>query len=59
MQRSAASDYKPNRIERKSRVTQMVGTLQTASLQPSRSPWALRRKRKIWRTRRIKAARSS
>src|SRR2546423_10187908 len=37
----------------------MVRTLQTASLQLSRTPWTLRRKRKIWRAKRIKAAHSS
>src|SRR5258708_29076345 len=37
----------------------MVRTRQTASLQLSRTPWTRRRKRKIWRAKRIKAARSS
>src|ERR1700674_5810255 len=37
----------------------MVRTRQAASVQLSRTPWTLRRKRKIWRARRIKAARSS
>src|ERR1700694_4213747 len=37
----------------------MVRTRQTASLQLSRTPWTLRRKRKIWRAKPIKAARSS
>src|SRR6266404_9667240 len=37
----------------------MVRTRQTASLQLSQTPWTLRRKRKIWRAKRIKAAPSS
>src|SRR4030095_15423798 len=37
----------------------MVRTRQTASRQLSRTPWTLRRKRKIWRVKRTKAARSS
>src|SRR5437763_17155634 len=37
----------------------MVRTRQTASLQSSRTPWTRKRKRKIWRAKRIKAARSS
>src|SRR5438132_10200012 len=37
----------------------MVRTRQTVSLQLSRTPWTLRRKRKIWHAKRIKAARSS
>src|SRR6202047_5339778 len=37
----------------------MVRTRQTASLQLSRTPWTRRRKRKIWRAKRIKAARSA
>src|SRR6266567_7265127 len=37
----------------------MSRTRQAASLQLSRTPWTLRRKRKIWRAKRIKAAPSS
>src|SRR5579862_712078 len=37
----------------------MVRTRQTASLQLSRTPWTLRRKRRIWPAKPIKAARSS
>src|SRR5580704_1212490 len=37
----------------------MVRTRQTASLRLSRTPWTHRRERKIWRAKRIKAARSS
>src|SRR4030088_1848072 len=37
----------------------MVRTRQTASLQLSQTPWTLRRKRKIWHAKRIRAARSS
>src|SRR6266849_3015327 len=37
----------------------MVRTRQTASLQLLRTRWTLRRKRKIWRAQRTKAARSS
>src|SRR5215472_7881343 len=37
----------------------MVRTQQTASLQLSRTPWTRRRKRKIWRAKRIKAELSS
>ena len=37
----------------------MVRTRQTASLQLSRTPWTPRRKRRIWRAKRIEAARNS
>ena len=44
---------------RRSGIKRMIRTRQTASRQLSRTPWTLRRRRRTWRARRIKAARSS